>query len=57
MYKGTHVIIVIILYVQAMETRKAAGQVQGEGGEDTEAWLGQIEGGKHVFVHVSPNAK
>ena len=40
-----------------METRKAAGQVQGEGGEDTEAWLGQIEGGRHVNVHVSPSAK
>ena len=44
MYKGTNVIVVIILYMQAMETREAPGEVQGEGGEDTQAWLGQIDG-------------
>ena len=53
MYKGTNM---IILYVQAMETRKAPGPVQGEGGEDTQAWLGQIDGaGSQVDVHFLPS--
>ena len=58
MYKGTNM---IILYVQAMETRKAPGPVQGEGGEDTQAWLGQIDGadrwGRQGDVHFLPSDK